>query len=788
MTKLLIVESPAKCQKIQGFLGEGWQVLASMGHIRALEQDLKAIGLENNFEPTYEWIKEKARAIKDLKDAAKQATMVYLAADDDREGEAIAYSVCLLLKKDPAKTPRAVFHEITKAAVLKAVESPRLLDMHRVHAQQARAMLDMMIGFTISPLLWRYIAPALSAGRCQTPALRLVSEREDQIRDFQASSSWKLMTQWTHPKLGFDATMVDELEDEESAVNYMELVHQQPEGVIKGKVVKPWSAAAPPPLITSTLQQQASALYHMNPKSTMQVAQKLYEAGHITYMRTDKAILSEEAEHQAKAWVAENYGENYVGTHVKPVKLAKPAKEEKEAKPQAQEAHEAIRPTHLEVPTIQGDPYEVKLYKLIWQRTIQSVMAPAKGETCTVTTQIKDDPDFHWMSSFTHTLFEGWKRAGKIALLEEKDDEENQEADNWNAVMSLQQGDAIAWIQMKAEPKETRAQGRYTEATLVRELEKHGIGRPSTFASLLSVIQDKNYVEIKTIPAKEVQVTEYTMKPHVWPAEQRTLQKKVGGEVNKLVPTELGRSVLHFLLRNMDDIFAYAFTAQMEQRLDRIAEGEEPWKNVLKDTWDQYKERCATLSDQKKEQPRESAKIRTFSNGLKAVQSKKGPLLVEEGKTKEDTHFFGWPTGVAFTDITEEQALKHVQQTKQQKEGHVLGTWKDYPLIHLTGKFGDYVKWTDGTITLSVPYQDELLEATIVRLEAKQQGASTALKQFKEYVIRQGQYGPYIMKTTLKKPQFVSLPKGVNIATLTEKDTEGLYKIGLEAKKAKATK
>lgn len=798
MTKLVIVESPAKCQKIQGFLGAGWQVIASMGHIRALQQDLNAVGLTNDFEPIHEWIKEKSKAIKQLKEAAKGVDEIYLAADDDREGEAIAYAVCLLLKGNPKTTKRAVFHEITEKAVKQAVTSPRLLNMNVVYAQQARAMLDMMIGFTMSPLLWRYVAPALSAGRCQTPALRLVVERENTIDSFKPTSSWKLSATWKHPLLTYESVMEDELDDEESAVNYMEQVHQQSEGTIIKKEIKPWSQAAPQPLITSTLQQQASALYHMNPKNTMKVAQKLYEAGHITYMRTDKAVLSDEAVTAAKKWVTTQYGEEYVATEVvkeskKKPKVAKqeaPCGLQSVAPPSSsiapcglqsiappQEAHEAIRPTHMEVIEIDSDAYEKKLYKLIWQRAIQSVMSPAKGETCHVTTQIKDDQDFTWLSQWTHTTFEGWKRAGKIASMDDEVQEEDSSESIWNKAITLNIGDQVQWTTMKAEPKETKAQGRYTEATLVRELEKCGIGRPSTFASLIAAIQEKDYVTIKDIPAKEVTVKEYAMKPKQWPATEKTLQKKVGAEKSKLVPTELGRSVLHFMLTHFDDLFAYGFTAQMEQRLDHVANGEEPWKTLLKDMWESYKDRYEDL----KKQPAKTAasvKVREFSNGLKAVMSKKGPLLLQEGKMKEDTQFFGWPQGIPFETITEEVAITFIQGEQEKKEGNEIGRWKDQPIIKKKGKFGEYLQCGE----TSIPYLVEELEKTLERLEAKSTNAGP-LKQFKEYVIRTGQYGPYIMKTSLKKPQFVSLPKGITIETLTEKEVEALYKAGLESKK-----
>lgn len=787
MVQLVIVESPAKCQKIQGFLGAGWRVIASMGHIRALKHELDAVGIHKNFEPCYEWSKMKAKAIKQIKEMAAEATEIYLAADDDREGESIAYSVCLLLKLNPATALRAVFHEITETAVKKAIAEPRRLDMNRVHAQQARAMLDMLLGFTLSPLLWRYVGPALSAGRCQTPALRLVVEREDQIRNFTATSSWHLQTQWSHQGFTFPAEMEDELEDKESAVNYMETVYQQQHGSILEKTVKPWIRSAPLPLITSTLQQQASALFSMNPKQAMASAQRLYEAGHITYMRTDHAVLSEEAKKDAQTWVTAHYGEAFVSLEqlAQPPKKKKPKVGGKEVKEDVkpQEAHEAIRPTHMEHTEIEDanmTAYEKKVYRLIWQRAIQSVMSPVQGETCRVRTQIKDDTDFTWMSQWKHTTFEGWRRAGKVADVEEEPAVKEEEIDpavkdtTWEKAIALQIGDKVTWSTMKAAAKETKAQGRYTEATLIRELERHGIGRPSTFASLLSAIQDKQYVEITDIPAREVSIEEYSLTVHRWPATEHMIKKKVGAEKKKLVPTELGRSSLLFLLKHFTDIFEYDVTSHMEKRLDRIAEGAELWKQILQDNWSNYKERYETLLQGGNDKSSPHPKVRTFSNGLKAVQSKKGPLLLIEGAT---TEFIGWPEAIAFDDMTEEIARAFHAESMKKKQGDTLGAWKDQPIQKKSGKFGTYLQCG----AVSIPFvEGETIEKTIRRLEAKTQ---SAVKQFKNYAIKNGQYGPYIIKTSIKKTQFVSVPKGLDTTTLTEKEVECIYQKGVEAKK-----
>jgi len=441
----------------------------------------------------------------------------------------------------------------------------------------------------------------------------------------------------------------------------------------------------------------------------------------------------------------------------------------------------------MEVEHVSDDAYEQKLYRLIWQRTIQSVMSPAKGNTCHITTQLIDD-DFTWRSSWKRTTFEGWKRVGQIAHLED-DTPLLEQTTNWEKASLIKVGDLLTWNTIRAEPKESKAKGRYTEAMLVRELETYGIGRPSTFASLLSAIQEKQYVETRDLPAKEIMVTEYAITPHKWPPNKATTKKKSGAEKNKLVPTELGRSVWNWVRTHFDDLFAFGFTAQMERHLFLIAHPDqrsdpESWKTILRETWNSYRARIETLGSGPKsdQSDRSNPKIRTFSNGLKAVQSKKGPILLIEGATKDTTQFIGWPKGALFDQITEEQAIQFQKDQSDLRSGSEIGDWNGEPIQKRSGKFGSYLQ--SGSIT--IPFQEnETLEETRNRLEAKKTngGAAGVIQTFKEFVIRTGPYGPYIMKTSLKKPQFVSLPKGVDPQSLKEKEVEALYKLGLEDKK-----
>jgi len=766
---LCIVESPAKCAKIQGFLGPGWKVVASMGHIRALEEDLAAIGLDRDFEARYTFIKEKGKAMSGIKDAAAGAHTIYLAADDDREGEAIAYSVAVLLKLDPKKAKRAVFHEITKDAVVKAVNQPRLLDMNRVEAQQARAVLDMMVGFTISPLLWKHVGPSLSAGRCQTPALRLLVDREREITDFKSELSWRIKGAWLYGSLQIAASLFDELGDEESALNYLENIHDDTSGVVLSTKTQPRSEGPPKPLITSTLQQEASALFSFQPKQTMKAAQRLYEQGYITYMRTDSTALSAEAILEARTWIENAVGGEYLGV------IGAPARVTKGDVPKAQEAHEAIRPTHADVTDLPDDEdwsaMERKIYRLVWQRTVQSLMAVAKSEDFIALFTASGDPgEFVWQSVWKRSLFLGWKKIGLGAVNLDDDEEEGADAaaSVWTAATKLKKGDLLKWTNLSAMPQETKAAGRYTEATLVRELERKGIGRPSTFASLVGTILEKGYTVKEDRPAKEVEVTSYHVeKPGQWPPVRQKEKKKMGAEKQKLSPTALGVSVHDFCVKEFPHLFAYGFTKGMEDRLDKVAEGSEHWKLVCRDTWGSYKDK---LADLKKEPGSKAAREKVFSDSLKAVQTKKGPLLLREG---EPVKFYGWPSGVSYQDMTEETALAFIESIGA---ADTIGEYNGEPIVKKKGPFGLYVQCG----STRIPFQPEdSVGAIVEKLKAKSQ---SVLHTIGPYEFRTGQYGPYMMKKGVKA--FVSIPQGLDPKVLTEEAAARIYKTGVDQQKA----
>jgi len=761
---LVIVESPAKCKKIASFLGPTFRVLATMGHIRTLEQDLSAIGLDSDFALRYTFMKEKAATMKAIEDAAKKAKTVYLCADDDREGEAIAYSVACLLKKDPLSFPRSVFHEITEGAVKKAIANPRKIDMDKVYAQQARSVLDMMIGFTISPLLWKFVGRGLSAGRCQTPALRLVHERETTIESHVYSLAWVLTADLGHSHGTVRGTMEDELSDEESVLNYLENVHTSNDATISSVKDSTWSSAAPKPLITSTLQQEVSAVYGMNPKNTMQIAQKLYEGGHITYMRTDSAVMSLEAVTAAHKWIQDAYGEKYLG-----LMGSKSAKHTN-----AQEAHEAIRPTHMELASV-GDEYtavEKKVYAFIWKRSMQSAMAPATGVKRVVKFTLDSDPDaFSWSTSRSKTLFQGWQILGKQVNIDSPSDAEVDVEEDFD-LDSMKQGQKIQWKNLTGAPKHSTPAPRFTQATLVRELESCGIGRPSTFASLIDVLLSREYVEVHDSPGLVERYLIHTVSPRAWPPLTVSKERKVGVEKKKLKPTALGKSVLDMCLKDFSRLFDYSFTSTMEKRLDLVAEGKDSWKTVCSDIWASYKEIYLRLRSSDSA-PTKSEKVCELGEGYKAVLSKKGlPLLLV------NSVFTPLPEGTNIRDLTLTDAKRLVAEHTANLR---LGSYDDADILKKRGPHGEYIQWKEVRIPV---IEGETIDKTVDRLKGKAAGAA-AQRLVGEFVFATGQYGPYMYKKSLQKKTFVSIPADVNVATLSPQGAKELYAKGLAVKKMK---
>lgn len=839
--KLLIVESPAKCKKIQEILGAGWRVRATMGHIRALKEDLTAIGFRTTWMPTYQAIGTKADAISALRREAAAAAAIYLASDDDREGEAIAWHTCILLGLDPTTTPRVTFHEITAPAITAAVGSPGRIDFNKFNAQQARSMLDMLIGFTLSPCLWRGVGnkPGLSAGRCQTPALRIIYDRDQEIAGHTASLSWRVTattaasaTATTDP-LVWRATE-DQPTDVAANALLVSIAGAPHTLTITNRQERVATSSAPLPFITSTLQQEASSRLGLNPKATMRAAQTLYEAGHITYMRTDNAVLSEEAKEAVAALVTARWGADYLappeetaGAKKKVVKRKKTAGATGEtasaasattAPPEAQAAHEGIRPTHLEHTdlTEQG-PAEQRLYELIWRRTVQSQMAAERRDVTKLTATFT-------VNSTATTLTTDWERqafAGwRVLDAEKKADEHAADAAAYEARRSLIAGQTLHWTSVTASENRTSAPSRYTEASLIRELESRGIGRPSTYAALVETVLDRGYVEKANIPATPVTLRSLTLTAGRAAPTAATRTEKAGAERDKLRTTALGRTVIEWLIGQFEDMLAYDFTATLESQLDEVAKGSRFWQTILTETWDRYKDRYDAImasgaagatgvagatgggsashstaeeaggerTTRPKISPTSNSRVAEFGDGYKMVISKKGPLFVlEQPSVTPPVRFASVPPHLSITTATRADAEAAFATATTPRTGETLGDLDGEPVLRRSGKFGPYVTWRGHSVNCKPT--DTLAEVS-ERLLAKADPTAAAAavdRLVGPYRIRRGPYGLYMFKVSApgatKKPFFVSIPDSTPWATLTPESAEQVYKLASDAKK-----
>lgn len=794
MTKLVIVESPAKCSKIQEYLGCNYKVTSSMGHIRALKQDLLSVGIETGWKPTYEIIGTKSKTVKQLKELASTCDEVILATDDDREGEGIAYHICAVLKLNPLTTKRIVFHSITPKAIQDAINSPKTIDMNKFQSQQARAMLDMLIGYTISPVLWKQLQSnglALSAGRCQTPALKLVLDRDVEIEQHNAKRFWKLTALFAIEALPPVEASRPNIETETQLTTYLQPTTKTSPAILRSLKESVRTSNAPKPLITSTLQQEASKLYNINPKSTMAAAQKLYEAGHITYMRTDNAFLSQEGATQCRKVIIDQCGKEFLGPEgqhtektqdtetletvqtvqtIKTVKTKEKAKDKKKTtSPEAQAAHEAIRPTHPETQTvIELGAYEAKIYSLIWARALQSQMASATEDCRSLNFTIDaDKTQTVWSAEQLKTKFLGYKVLNASEKIEAN---QKENAIIWEAWSKVAINAVGKWLSISAEESFTKAPCRFTEASLIHELETKGIGRPSTFASLVTTIVERNYVEKSDSAGTKLDIRKWLIeKPNNWPPTETKLKQTVGKESNKLQVTPLGRTVAEFIYKHYDDIFAYEYTSAMEQDLDKIAKGTGSWTNLLQTLWDSYKERYNTHLSAKPEKSNsvQTNKRRDLGDGIAVILSRKGPLLLKE-ETKE---FASLPPRTSFESITLEQA----QAAYETKDGLAFGTYENTPIMKKKGPYGFYAEWSD----IKVPLKPDDTEETIIeKLKKKQSQENAFTRIVGEYTIKQGPYGLYFFKHTLKKATFITFPQTADKDKVTADDLATLYSAG----------
>ncbi len=744
---LVIVESPAKAKTIEGYLGKEFKVTSSYGHVRDLPKGDKAIDKENGFKPTYEISADKKSVIKELKKLAKESETIYLASDDDREGEAISWHLKEALALDDIKTRRIVFREITKNAIENAIKNPRGIDIDLVNAQQARRVLDRLVGFELSPILWKKIKTGLSAGRVQSVAVRLVVERERQIDKFKPKSSYKISATFDlGNKKELKAELPQKFDTEQEAYDFLSACNGA-EFSIKDLQKKPSKKSPAPPFTTSTLQQEASRKLGFSVSQTMTVAQKLYEAGIISYMRTDSVNLSKEAVDGAVAQIKSGYGDEYVKT-----------RHYKTKSNSAQEAHEAIRPTNFSVTEPAADRNGLRLYELIWKRAIASQMADAEIEKTTAQIGIST-VDQQLVATGEVIKFEGFLSV----YLESTDDEDEQEQKGM--LPPLQIGQVLNLDKMWAKQGFSRPPARYTEASLVKQLEEMGIGRPSTYAPTISTIQKRNYVVKEFREGREREYKLLTLQNGE--IKDEALTEITGTEKNKLFPTNIAMVVNDFLVDNFPNVTNYGFTAEVEKEFDEIAQGAKQWDKMIESFYGDFHTKVETTENMERSEVQSSRELGVDpASGKKVVArlGRFGPLVqIGEEEGEEKPKFASLRQGQFIENITLEDALELFKLPRE------VGEFEEKPMQAAIGRFGPYIKH-DGKF-VSIPKTDDPYtitgERAIELIKAKREAdANKFIKVFEEnpdVQVLNGRYGPYI-KVGKKN---VKIPKGKEASELT---------------------
>ena len=735
---LVIVESPAKAKTIEKFLGKDYKVMSSYGHIRDLKKKELSIDLDT-LTPDYEIPDEKKKVVSELKKSAKAAEKIWLASDEDREGEAISWHLCEVLGLDKDKTNRIVFHEITKPAILKAIETPRRLDMNLVNAQQARRVLDRLVGFRLSPVLWRKVKPALSAGRVQSVAVRLIVEREREIQNFDSEPYYRLNAVFAvegedGSKHEVKAELNKRFKSHDEALAFLELCKTSTFKV-SSIAKKPLKRTPAPPFTTSTLQQEAARKLGFTVSQTMMVAQRLYEAGRITYMRTDSVNLSTLAINTCKEEIERLYGADY----------GKVRKYQTHSKG-AQEAHEAIRPTYIDNVSIDGTSQEKRLYDLIWKRTIASQMADAQIEKTTVNISLESEEgqsttDLQFVANGEVVAFEGFLKV----YHESTDDEENSE-DYSHALPVMHEGEALERREITSTERYSQGPNRYTEASLVRKLEELGIGRPSTYAPTISTIQQREYVQKGDRKGEE---RKYAVDSLLGlKITSKTKKEMAGADKGKLIPTDIGIVVNDFLMENFPEIMDYNFTAKVEQEFDKIAEGKAEWNKEMKTFYQGFEPEVEKVMNARSEHKAGERELGVDPKSGKPVFVKIGRFgpVVQIGSADDDDkpRFSQLPSDKSMETITLDEALELFKLPRN------LGQFEGTDVVIGAGRFGPYVLH-DKKYTSLPKEEDPLtisLDAAINLIQKKRlQDAQRHLKTFEEDAkmeVMNGRYGPYI--------------------------------------------
>ncbi|AXT52539.1 type I DNA topoisomerase [Aquimarina sp. BL5] len=742
---LVIVESPAKAKTIEKFLGKDYKVASSFGHIADLPAKELGVDVEEGFKPKYIVSKDKKDVVKKLKDLSKKAEMVWLASDEDREGEAIAWHLAEELNLDKDKTRRIVFHEITKKAILKAIENPRSIDYNLVNAQQARRVLDRLVGYELSPVLWRKVKGGLSAGRVQSVSVRLIVEREREILGFTPVASYRIDAEFANENgKSFKAKLPKNFSTKEEAQAFL----KKNLGVgfnVADLTTKPAKKSPAPPFTTSTLQQEASRKLYFSVSKTMTMAQRLYEAGLITYMRTDSVNLSTEAQNGAKAEIISAYGEEY----------SNPKQYKGKAKG-AQEAHEAIRPTDFSRHTVPVDYDQQRLYELIWKRAIASQMSDAKLER----TNVKIGSTSHneqFVANGEVIKFEGFLKV----YLEGNDDEDEEQS---GILPAMKVGENLFNNYVTATERFTRPPSRYSEAALVKKLEELGIGRPSTYAPTISTIQNRNYIEKGSKEGEERGYVQITLSGDA--IKEKSLKEKVGSDKGKLIPTDVGMVVNDFLVNHFSSILDYNFTAKVEQDFDEIAEGQEDWTHVMKEFYDEFHPRVEDVAQNAEREVGERILGEDPDSGkpVSVRLGKFGPMVqIGTAEDEDKPRFASLAPGQTLGSITFEQAMDLFQLPKE------LGDYKGETVTVNNGRFGPYVKFGAKFVSLDKG-EDPLstsLERAIELIDAKEK-ADAPIYTYEDLPVQKGtgRFGPFIKW----KGMFINVNKKYDFDNLSDED------------------
>lgn len=757
---LLIVESPAKAKTIEKYLGKDFTVRSCYGHIRDLGKDKNAVDIENDFNPTYIVPKEKAKVVKELKDWVKKADEVWLATDEDREGEAISWHLCEVLGLNENTTKRIVFHEITKPALLKAIQSPRLLDKDIVNAQQARRILDRLVGFELSQLLWKKVKGKLSAGRVQSVAVKLIVEREREIQSFEPEAFYKVVAVFKvknekNKWVSFKAELPSNFKTEKNATEYLNKCVGATFN-IQNINVRPAKRKPAAPFTTSTLQQEASRKLGFSVSRTMSTAQRLYEEGHITYMRTDSTSLSETALQNIAAEITSSFGQNYVQT-----------RRFKNKNESAQEAHEAIRPTYISKTGAGIDRDQMRLYELIWKRTIASQMADAELERTTVDIGVSTIKDTKLVAKGEVLIFDGFLRV----YLESTDDDEDEDVKGMLPPLNV--GQILDLNEMTATERFTRSAPRYTEASLVKKLEELGIGRPSTYAPTISRIMEptRGYVVKENREGEERKYNVLTLRNNE--IKKRIDTENTGAEKNKLFPSDTGMIVVDFLSEHFEEVMNYGFTADMEKRLDKVADGKEIWVKLLKEFYVPFHkvveetEKGADRASGERILGKDPKSGRTVLVRLSRYGSVAQIGTPEELADDEKPRYANLKFNQSIEAVSLEEALELFQLPLS------LGDYKGHDVIIGEGRFGPYVKYNEKFISL--PKGENPLEfskASAIELIDEREKADAPVYQYKGLPVTKGsgRFGPFLKWNGI----FINIPRKYDPETISTAEMKEL--------------